>query len=216
MIARPKQAEARPAPRLYLLTPPIADAPAFVPSLAAALAAGDVAAVLLRLTDADERTHINRAKAIAPLVQDKGAALLIEVCVDLVARAGADGVHVRGMTAFNEAIERLKPERIVGVGGLATRHDAMVAAEAGADYLMFGEPDERGVRPAFEAIEERIAWWAELFEIPCIGYAASIDEIAPLVTAGADFVALGDWLWRDAPGVIKRVAEQLRLPERAA
>ena len=216
MIARPKQAEARPAPRLYLLTPPIADAPAFVPSLVATLAASDVAAVLLRLTDADERTLINRAKAIAPLVQDKGAALLIEVCVDLVVRAGADGVHVRGMTAFDEAIERLKPERIVGVGGLATRHDAMVAAEAGADYLMFGEPDERGVRPAFEAIEERIAWWAELFEIPCIGYAASIDEIAPLVTAGADFVALGDWLWRDAPGVIKRVAEQLRLPERAA
>ena len=216
MIARPKQAEARPAPRLYLLTPPIADAPAFVPSLVATLAASDVAAVLLRLTDADERTLINRAKAIAPLVQDKGAALLIEVCVDLVVRAGADGVHVRGMTAFDEAIERLKPERIVGVGGLATRHDAMVAAEAGADYLMFGEPDERGVRPAFEAIEERIAWWAELFEIPCIGYAASIGEIAPLVTAGADFVALGDWLWRDAPGVIKRVAEQLRLPERAA
>jgi len=216
MIARPKQAEARPAPRLYLLTPPIADAPAFVPSLVATLAASDVAAVLLRLTDADERTLINRAKAIAPLVQDKGAALLIEVCVDLVVRAGADGVHVRGMTAFDEAIERLKPERIVGVGGLATRHDAMVAAEAGADYLMFGEPDERGVRPAFEAIEERIAWWAELFEIPCIGYAASIDEIAPLVTAGADFVALGDWLWRDAPSLIKRVAEQLRLPERAA
>ena len=216
MIARPKQAEARPAPRLYLLTPPIADAPAFVPSLVATLAASDVAAVLLRLTDADERTLINRAKAIAPLVQDKGAALLIEVCVDLVVRAGADGVHVRGMTAFDEAIERLKPERIVGVGGLATRHDSMVAAEAGADYLMFGEPDERGVRPAFEAIEERIAWWAELFEIPCIGYAASIDEIAPLVTAGADFVALGDWLWRDAPSLIKRVAEQLRLPERAA
>jgi len=216
MIARPKQAEARPAPRLYLLTPPIADAPAFVPSLVATLAASDVAAVLLRLTDADERTLINRAKAIAPLVQDKGAALLIEVCVDLVVRAGADGVHVRGMTAFDEAIERLKPERIVGVGGLATRHDSMVAAEAGADYLMFGEPDERGVRPAFEAIEERIVWWAELFEIPCIGYAASIGEIAPLVTAGADFVALGDWLWRDAPGVIKRVAEQLRLPERAA
>src|SRR3974390_613648 len=182
MIARPKQAEALPAPRLYLLTPPIAAAPACVPSLVAALAAGDVAAVLVRLTDADERTHISLAKAIAPLVQDKGAALLIEMCVDLVARAGADGVHVRGMTAFDEAIERLKPERIVGVGGIATPHDAMVAAEAGADYLMFGEPDERGVRPPFEAVDEGIARWAEVFEIPCIGYAASIHEIAPLVT----------------------------------
>src|SRR3974377_2300668 len=167
MIARPKQAEARPAPRLYLLTPPIADAPAFVPILVAALAAGDVAAVLLRLTDADERMHINRAKAIAPLVQDKGAALLIEVCVDLVARAGADGVHGRGMTAFDAASERLKPERIVGVGGLVTRHDAMVAAEAGADYLMFGEPEERGVRPPFEAIEERIAWGGGVLGIAC-------------------------------------------------
>jgi thiamine-phosphate pyrophosphorylase len=216
MIARPKQAQPRPAPRLYLLTPPIADAPACVPTLVAALAGADVAAVLLRLTDADERTQINRVKAIAPIVQDKGAALLIDVCVDLVAHAGADGVHVRGMTAFDEAIERLKPERIVGVGGLATRHDAMVAAETGADYLMFGEPDGRGVRPAFATIEERIAWWAELFVIPSVGYAASIDEIAPLVTAGADFVALGDWLWRDAPGIIKRVAEQLRLPERVA
>src|SRR3974377_2561708 len=111
MIARPKQAEARPAPRLFRLTPPIAGAPAFVPSLVAALAAGDVAAVLLRLTDADERTHISRAKAIAPLVQDKGAALLIEVCVDLVARAGADGEHGRGLTAFNKAMERLTPAR---------------------------------------------------------------------------------------------------------
>jgi thiamine-phosphate pyrophosphorylase len=219
MASRPKQAEPRPAPRLYLVTPRIADAQGFSGTLAAALAAADVAAVLLRLAEADERTQINRAKALAPIVQDKGAALLLGGHADLVARAGADGAHLTGMAAFTEAIEQLKPERIVGVGGLATRHDAMVAAEAGADYVMFGEPGAAGERPSFEAIKERIAWWAEVFEVPCVGYAASIDEVAPLVQAGADFVALGDWLWRDAKAVaatVIRAAGKLRLPEGAA
>ena len=76
--SRSKQADPRPAPRLYLVTPPVADAQTFSESLAAALGAGDVAAVLLRLADADERTQINRAKALGTIVQDKGAALLIE------------------------------------------------------------------------------------------------------------------------------------------
>ena len=95
----------------------------------------------------------------------------------------------------------------------------MAAAEGGADYVMFGEPDADGGRPSLEAIEERVAWWAEVFELPCVGYAASHDEIMPLVKAGADFVALGDWLWRD-PGAIAaaivRAAAELRLPESAA
>ena len=219
MPSRPKPADPRPAPRLYLVTPPIAEAPAFATQLAAAMAAADVAAVLLRLAEADERTQINRAKTICPIVQERGAALLIDGHADLVARAGADGAHLAGMAAFEEALERLKPERIVGVGGLSSRHDAMVAAEAGADYVMFGEPDAAGERPAFDAIKERVAWWAELFEMPCVGYAASLDEVAPLVQAGADFVALGDWLWRDASAVaatVVRAAGQLRLPESAA
>ncbi len=217
--SRPKQADPRPAPRLYLVTPPVADAPAFSAQLAAALAAGDVAAVLLRLAAADERTQINRAKALAPIVQDKGAALLLDGHADLVARAGADGAHLTGIAAFTDALQQLKPEWIAGVGGLATRHDAMSAAEAGADYVMFGEPGEAGQRPSFDAIEERIAWWAEVFEAPCVGYAASDEEVAPLAKAGADFVALGDWLWRDAPAIaatVARAAGQLRLPESAA
>jgi thiamine-phosphate pyrophosphorylase len=217
--SRPKHADPRPAPRLYLVTPPVADAPAFSLSLAAALAAGDVAAVLLRLAAADERTQINRAKALAPIVQDKGAALLLGGHDDLVARAGADGAHLTGIAAFTAALEQLKPEWIAGVGGLATRHDAMSAAEAGADYVMFGEPGEAGQRPSFDAIEERVAWWAEVFEAPCVGYAASDEEVAPLAQAGADFVALGDWLWRDAPAIAATVASaagQLRLPESAA
>ena len=217
--SRPKPADPRPAPRLYLVTPPIAEAPAFSAQLAAALGVGDVAAVLLRLAAADERTQINRAKTICPIVQERGAALLIDGHADLVARAGADGAHLTGLAAFSEAIEQLKPERIVGVGGLATRHDAMVAAEAGADYVMFGEPGAAGERPGFDAIAERVAWWAEVFEIPCVGYAASMDEVAPLARAGADFVALGDWLWRDASAIaaaVVRAAGHLRLPESAA
>jgi thiamine-phosphate pyrophosphorylase len=217
--SRPKQAEARPAPRLYLVTPPVADAQAFSLQLAAALAAGDVAAVLLRLAEADERTQINRAKALSPVVQDKGAALLLGGHADLVARAGADGAHLTGIAEFTAALEQLKPERIVGVGGIVTRHDAMSAAEAGADYVMFGEPGAAGERPSFEAIEERVAWWAEVFEAPCVAYAASIDEVAPLVKAGADFVALGDWFWRDPQTIAAAMADvagQLHLPESAA
>lgn len=219
MAPRPKRAEPRPAPRLYLITPPIVDASAFSANVADVLSAGNVAAVLLRLAEADERSLINRAKALAPVVQDKGAALLLDGHADLVARAGCDGAHLTGIDALREAIERLKPERIAGCGGLYSRHDAMVAAEAGADYVMFGEPDASGARPAFAAVEERVAWWAEVFEIPCVAYAASIDEIVPLVKAGADFVALGDWLWREPREVaatIVRSAELLRLPETAA
>ena len=217
MATRPKTAEPRPAPRLYLITPPVADAAAFSASLAAALTAGDVAAILLRLAASDERSLINRVKALCPVVQDKGAALLLDGHVDLVARAGADGAHLTGLEAFTGALEQLKPERIAGIGGLESRHDAMTAAEAGADYVMFGEPDASGARPSFAAVEERIAWWAEVFEIPCVGYAASLDEVAPLVKAGADFVALGDWAWQhDAAKAIAEAGTHLRLTETAA
>lgn len=216
MAARPRQAEPRPAPRLYLVTPPVADAQGFASDLRVALDAGDIAAVLLRLPEGDERTQINRVKALAPPVQDKGAALLIDGHADLVARGGADGAHLTGIEAFNEAVGLLKRERIVGIGGLAMRHDAMAAAKAGADYLMFGAPDARGTRQNFAAIEERVAWWAEVFEIPCVGYAAALEEVAPLAAVGADFVALGDWLWRDAANVIAQAAAQMRLPENAA
>jgi thiamine-phosphate pyrophosphorylase len=219
MTSRPNKVEPRPAPRLYLVTPHVADAAAFAAELAAALDAGDVAAVLLRLDDADERTLINRAKELARVAQAKDVALLLDGHVDLVARAGCDGAHLTGLTEFTAAIGRLKPERIAGAGGLQTRHDAMTAAEAGADYVMFGEPDRDGGRPAFGSIEERVAWWAEVFEAPCVGYAAKIDEVAALVKAGADFIALGDWIWREPSRIAATIADaatQLQVPETAA
>ena len=219
MASRPKQAIPRPAPRLYLITPEIADPSAFSAQLVSALEAGDVAAVLLRLGDGSERALINCAKAIAGPVQGNGSALLIDGRPDLVARAGADGAHLTGIAAFTNAIGQLKPDRIAGAGGFVTRHDAMVAAEQGADYVMFGEPDAAAKRPSLPAIEERIGWWAEVFEIPCVGYAASIEEIAPLVLAGADFVAIGDFVWRDGHAVASIIGDatrSLRLPEPAA
>jgi thiamine-phosphate pyrophosphorylase len=219
MNSRPKQAEPRPAPRLYLTTPRLADTTDFAGPLAAALAVADVAAVLLRLADADEGTLIKRAKALAAPVQAQGAALLLDRRASLVARARADGAHASGVAAVGEALEGLKPDWIVGAGGLTSRHDAMLAAEQGADYVMFGEPDADGARPAFATVEERVAWWAEVFESPCVAYAAAPGEIAALVAAGADFVALGDWLWADpsaVPAILAEATRHLRLPEAAA
>jgi thiamine-phosphate pyrophosphorylase len=193
-----------PAPRLYLVSPPVADT-AF--DFGAALEAADVAAVLLRLAPAGEREMIERAKKLAPAVQNAGAALLLEGLPDLVARAGADGAHLSGIEALAAALPHLKPDRIAGAGSLRTRHDAMSAAEAGADYVMFGEPDTDGRRPAFDEIVERVAWWAEVFEIPCVAYAETFDEIAPLVAAGADFIALGSAVFADPRGIAAALAE---------
>jgi len=117
----------RPDPRLYLVSPEIADASAFAGALAAALAGADVAAVLLRLAGPDERSLINIGKKLAPLIQDAGAALLLAGHPDIVARVGADGAHLTGIDAFSAARTALQPERIAGCGGLTTRHDAMLA-----------------------------------------------------------------------------------------
>ncbi len=164
------------------------------------LAAADVAAVLLRLKETDQRTMISRIKTLAPVVQDGGAALLLDGHVELVARGGADGAHLTGIANMEDALPSLKPDRIAGVGGLTTRHDSMAAGEAGADYVLFGEPDARGQRPSVEAIAERLQWWAELFEPPCIGFAVSRDEAAEFAAAGADFILVGDFIWADPRG----------------
>jgi thiamine-phosphate pyrophosphorylase len=187
------------APRLYLVTEPVGDPDVTAPALTAALEAGDIAAVLLRLSPADERTLINRIKALAPLVQDREIALLLDGHPDLVARAGADGAHLTGLQAFQDALPTLKPSRIAGVGGLHTRHDAMLAGEAEADYMMFGHPEGEAA-PLLEATVERVSWWAEVFQLPCVGYAHSPAEVAPLAAAGADFVALGAFIWDDPQG----------------
>ena len=197
-----KPAPPRPVPRLYLATPVLDDPASLIASLPGVLAAADVAAVLLRLKTVDQRTMIARVKALAPAIQDSGAALLLEDHVELVARAGADGAHLTGIAALEEALPSLKPDRIAGVGGLSTRHDSMAAGELGTDYVLFGEPDANGQRPSVEAIAERLQWWAELFEPPCVGFAASREEAREFASAGADFVLVGDFIWADPRGAV--------------
>jgi thiamine-phosphate pyrophosphorylase len=187
--------------RLYLVTPTLDDPGGLTDDLESALGATDVAAVLLRLADSGERTLIERAKAVAAVVQRHDVALILDGRPEMAARAGADGAHLSGIQTFATAFSMLKPDRIAGAGGLRSRHDAMLAAETGADYVMFGDPDRHGRRPGFEELLERLTWWTELFEIPCVAYAVGEQEIEPLARTGADFIALGEWMWREPNGV---------------
>ena len=199
-------------PRLYLATPVVDDPLALTANLPSLLAAADVAAVLVRLKMADQRSMISRVKALAGPIQNAGAALLLDGQVldghvELVARSGADGAHVNGIAALEDTLPTLKPDRITGVGGLATRHDSMRAGELGADYVLFGEPDAKGQRPSMEAIAERLQWWAELFEPPCVGFASSREEACEFAAAGADFVLVGDFVWADPRGAAAALAD---------
>ena len=197
----------RPVPRLYLATSDVDDPSQLAASLPDLLAAADVAAVLVRLGETDQRTMISRIKALAPAIQAGGAALLLDGHVDLVARSGADGAHLAGLAAMEDALPSLKPDRIAGVGGLTTRHDSMAAGEAGADYVLFGEPDGNGQRPSVEAIAERLQWWDELFEPPCVGFAVSREEASEFAAAGADFILVGDLIWADPRGAKAALAD---------
>jgi thiamine-phosphate pyrophosphorylase len=190
-------------PRLYLATLPVDDPQVSLGMLADLLKAADIAAVLLRLKPSDPRTLISRIKALAPAIQDHGAALLLDGHVDLVARAGADGAHLPGLEAFAEALPTLKPDRIAGVGGLATRHDSMTAGELGADYVLFGEPDEKEQRPSTQAICDRLQWWDEVFELPSVGFAGTLEEVGAFTAAGADFILAGDFIWSASEGPLK-------------
>jgi thiamine-phosphate pyrophosphorylase len=206
MATRRRAVEKRPAPRLYLVTDPVGDADAWARTLAEACGAADVAAVLLRLRKDDQPNLAKTVERLAPAVQGGDTALLIEGDPDAAVRAGANGAHLAGLDALRAALPRLKPGRIAGAGALRTRHDAMLAAEAGADYVMFGEPAADGSRPPFAAVAERLAWWSALIEVPCVGFAGSMDEVEPLVAAGADFVALGAFVWDDPRGAAAAVA----------
>ena len=194
------------APQLYVITPAVADAAGFAPQLEAACAGSAIAAVLLRLEPSDERTLVNRVKALAPAAQAKGAAVLIAAEggeVDLAAiaaRGGADGVHAGEGAALRDLRGRLKGERILGAGNLRSRHEAMEAGEAGVDYVLFGEPRPDGTIPPLEAVIERAAWWAEIFETPCVAYASGLETLPGLAATGAEFVALGDAIWKHPDG----------------
>lgn len=194
--------------RLVLFTPFEPDAASLPQALAAAFEAAAIDAVILRLPETDDRSRINLAKAVAPIVQGKGAALMLAGYPELVARSGADGAHVTGLEAVGPALEILRgQERMCGVGGLPARHDAMEAAELGTDYVMFGEPRADGSVPPLSGVIERAQWWAELFHVPCVAYAPSLDDVAALAATGAEFVALGDYVFRAEIGIADAVKQ---------
>lgn len=208
-------------PSLYLVTPLVTEPDAIVASIAEACRSGAVAAVLVRLAGANERTLVNRIKAIAPAAQAHGAALLVggDVEFDLVTiagRGGADGVHVSTASDLRALRERLADGRILGTGGLRTKHDAMAAGEAGADYVMFGEPKPDGFVPPLEGVIERAQWWAEIFATPCVAFAPTLADVATLAATGAEFVAVGDAVWRHPAGAQAAVDEVQALLLRVA
>jgi thiamine-phosphate pyrophosphorylase len=200
------KAERLPA-HLILMTPLIAETAAFADLLLGACAAGDIAAVIVRLSPASGSELSARASALLPLVQERNIAFLLEGHADLAVKIGADGAHLSDTQALRDARPILKPGLIAGAGGLIARHDAMLAGELGADYVMFGEPDAAGKSPSFEAVIERVAWWAEIFEIPCVAFAHTADQAAELARAGTDFIALGAAVWSDPARVKTVIAE---------
>lgn len=213
---KPAPAAERPQPRLMLFTPPLDGGRELADMVAAAVAAADVAAVVIPVPrDPDERAVLKRLKPVIAAIQQGGAAALIEGAEDLVGKSGADGLHAQGAEGLADLVERFRPAKIVGAGLLRLKDDAMTAGEADADYVTFGEPGRDGSTPPFEAVLERVGWWQEVFELPCVGYAPGPEAVAPLAQAGADFVALGPYVFdlpEAAAEVVRNAAAQLALP----
>lgn len=201
--------------RLYLISPPhIGDLAAFAEALGPALEAGDVAAFQLRLKGGEEPetgapappdvTDVRTAAAMLfPIVQGYGAAALLNDDPALAAELGADGVHIGQDDApYADARAALGEGGIVGVTCHASRHLAMEAAEHGADYVAFGAffPTPTKAPPA-QADPEILAWWSELFTIPCVAIGGVSVNTAPgLAQAGADFVAVSAGVWGSPEG----------------
>ncbi len=190
--------------RLYLITPPaLPDLAAFVATLAQTLAAGDVGALQLRLKDVSDGAIGAAVRAIGPIAADHGVALILNDRPDLAAELNCDGVHIgQGDGPFREARRLVGPDRIVGVTCHDSRHLAMEAAEAGADYVAFGAFFATATKDAPTRAEpEILSIWQESMLIPCVAIGGiTVDTAADLATAGADFIAVSAGVWGHADG----------------
>ena len=189
--------------RLYLITPPQLVPAAFADALARALDAGDVACVQLRLKDVDDDAIRRAADALRPVTQARGVAFLMNDRPDLALATGCDGVHVGQQDAsYAEARRLLGAERIVGVTCHESRHLAIEAAEAGADYVAFGAFFPSATKEAkHRADPEILRWWSELMTVPSVAIGGITPEnCAPLVAAGADFLAVISAVWNHPEG----------------
>ncbi|MFC7333315.1 thiamine phosphate synthase [Rhodocista pekingensis] len=196
--------------RLYLITPPAFDPQDFAPTLAAALDAGDVACVQLRLKDAPDEAILRAVDVLRPLVQARDVAFILNDRPDLAARSGCDGVHVgQEDMPYREARRLVGADAIVGVTCHDSRHLAMVAGEEGADYVAFGAFFPTGTKvPKTTADPEILTWWQEMMEVPCVAIGGITVETAPLlVQAGADFLAVCGGVWNHPAGPAAAVAD---------
>ena len=199
-----------PACRLYLLTPPrIEDPKRFARELEKALSGGDVAALQIRLKAVDDRAIAEAVEALGPVARDHGVATILNDRPDLAAALGCDGVHVGQDDApYAEARRLLGPERIVGVTCHDSRHLAMEAAEAGADYVAFGAFFDTGTKAAKTRAEpEILSIWQDTIQTPCVAIGGITAATArPLAAAGADFLAVSAGVWAYAEGPAVAVA----------
>ncbi|MSP51975.1 MAG: thiamine phosphate synthase [Alphaproteobacteria bacterium] len=189
--------------RLYLVTPEVFETQRFAIQLRNALAGGDVACVRLRLKSASDAVILQAAAVLHPICLDHDVALLVSGRPELAAQSGVDGVHVgREDKSCAEARAAVGAGAIVGVSCHDSRHLAIEAAEAGADYVEFGAFFPPATKTAQTAVEPNLLrWWRDLMELPCVAIGAiTPPNCGPLVAAGADFIAASSAIWDDPAG----------------
>lgn len=196
--------------RLYLITPPaLTDLAAFGQTLAKALSGGDVAALQIRLKDVSDAAIAEAVGVIAPIARRHDVAVILNDRPDLAASLDCDGVHVgQGDMPFAAARKLMGPGRMVGVTCHDSRHLAMEAAEAGADYVAFGAffPTTTKDAPT-TADPEILSIWQEVMETPSVAIGGiTADNAAALATAGADFLAVSAGVWAYPQGPDAAVA----------
>ena len=196
--------------RLYLITPPrIEDLAAFGHQLAQALEGGDIGALQLRLKDVPDPLIEAAIHVLAPMARARDIPFILNDRPDFAARLGCDGVHVgQGDAPYAEARRLVGRDRIVGVTCHDSRHLAMEAAEAGADYVAFGAFFPTTTKDAkTRADPEILEIWQETMVVPCVAIGGITPaNCRPLVTAGADFIAASSAVWAHADGPAAAVA----------
>lgn len=188
--------------QLYLISPPAIDG-AFADRLARAFDAGPVAAFQLRMKGVSDHEIARLAEPIRRLCADRDVSFIVNDSVGLAKRLGADGVHLgQGDGDPREARAALGPEAQIGVTCHDSRHLAMEAGEAGADYVAFGSFYLTITKEVHHRPEPSIlGWWTTLFELPCVAIGGiTPDNALPLIEAGADFLAVCGAIWSAGEG----------------
>jgi len=205
--------------QLYLISP-LDVSGDFPARLERALGAGQVAAFQFRLKGVDEHEAARLAQPLQEICAAHDVAFIVNDSISLAKRIKADGVHLgQSDGSVKEARERLGPNAQIGVTCHASRHLAMEAGEAGADYVAFGAFFPSGTKATeYRADPEILEWWQELFELPCVAIGGITPEnCAPLVEAGADFLAVSGGVWNaDEAEAVKAFADAINRASRPA